>query len=98
MINLCFEPVTGMITGGLMDSRELVNRTIRFQHPERLPHDFPEPYDSDFYWTGMSPSPDDRPSKGGYDEWGAYWEHLRVQQPGRGEGIPAEEIGRISIA
>ena len=51
-----------------MNSRELVTRAIRFQHPERLPYDFPEKYGTDFYGVGMSPSPDDRPRDGGYDE------------------------------
>lgn len=58
-----------------MNSRELVARTLQFQSPERLPYDLPEPYGSDFFWTGMSPSPDDRP-RSGVDEWGAVWKNL----------------------
>ena len=74
-----------------MDSRELVYRTIRFQQPERLPHDFPEPYGSDFYWTGMSPSPDDRPSRGGYDEWGAYWRTFGFSNLGEVKEFPLKD-------
>jgi len=43
-----------------MNSGEPVIRTVHCQSPERLPFDLPEPYGSDFYWTGMSPSPDDQ--------------------------------------
>jgi len=60
-----------------MTSRELVAATIRFQSPERLPRDFPEPYGSDFFWADMSPSPDARPANGP-DEWGSVWKNIGV--------------------
>lgn len=71
-----------------MNSRELVARTLRFNNYERLPYDFPEKYGSDFYWTGMSPSPDDRPSKGGRDEWGALWQTMGTSQLGEVKEFP----------
>lgn len=71
-----------------MNSRELVARTIRFQAPERLPYDFPEPYGSDFTWIGMSPSPDDRPRQGGYDEWGALWQTFGFSHLGEVKEFP----------
>lgn len=74
-----------------MDSRELVYRAIRFEHPQRLPHDFPEPYGTDFAWTGMSPSPDDRPSQGGYDEWGAYWQTFGFSNLGEVKEYPLKD-------
>jgi uroporphyrinogen decarboxylase len=74
-----------------MNSRELVSRTIQFQNPERLPYDFPEKYGSDFYWIGMSPSPDDRPSNGGYDEWGALWKTFGFSQLGEVKDFPLKE-------
>ena len=60
-----------------MNSREVVRRTIRFQNPERLALDLPEPWGSDFARTGMSPSPDTRP-RTGRDEWGALWNNVGV--------------------
>ncbi len=59
----------------MLNRRETVWRTIRFQCPPRLAYDFPEPFGTDFAWVGMSPSPDARPSRG-VDEWGATWESL----------------------
>jgi uroporphyrinogen decarboxylase len=76
-----------------MNSRDLVSRTIRFQNPERLPYDFPEKYGSDFHWIGMSPSPDDRPRNGGYDEWGALWKTFGFSQLGEVKDFPLKEWG-----
>ena len=56
-----------------MTSREIVKRTLYFQTPERLAHDFPEPYGRDFYDTGLDPSPDRRMKKG-VDAWGCVWD------------------------
>jgi hypothetical protein len=76
-----------------MNSRELVTRTITFQaSPElRLPYDFPEKYGSDFYWTGLTPSPDDRPSRGGYDEWGALWQTFGFTHLGEVKEYPLKD-------
>lgn len=69
-----------------MKRREIVRRAIHFEGPPRLPVEFPEPYGTDFAYTGPSPSPDDRPSQG-RDEWGALWRNIgvcrlgEVQQP-----------------
>jgi hypothetical protein len=73
-----------------MNSRELVTRTVRFQGPERLPYDLPEPYGSDFYWVGMSPSPDDRP-RSGTDEWGAVWKNLGQTNLGEVKDYPLKQ-------
>lgn len=70
-----------------MDSRELVIRTLRFEGPERLPYDLTSHYGSDFYWTGMSPSPDDRP-RSGVDEWGAGWKNLGRTNLGEVKDFP----------
>ncbi len=70
-----------------MNSREIVTRTVRFQNPERLPYDLPDRYGSDFYWTGMSPSPDDRP-RSGVDEWGAVWKNLGQTHLGEVKEFP----------
>ena len=75
-----------------MNSRELVTRTLRFQSPERLPYDLPEPYGTDFYWTGISPSPDDRPSGvSGYDEWGAFWQNFGFTNLGEVKDFPLKD-------
>lgn len=73
-------------------SRELVIQTVRFQSPERLPYDLPEPWGSDFYWTGMTPSPDDRPQGvSAYDEWGAYWENFGFSKLGEVKDFPLKD-------
>ncbi|MBE0696878.1 MAG: hypothetical protein IH586_08135 [Anaerolineaceae bacterium] len=70
-----------------MNSREIVSRTIRFQNAERLPYDFPSQYGSDFFWVGMSPSPDERP-RSGVDEWGAVWQNLGKTNLGEVKNFP----------
>ena len=67
--------------------REIVRRTVLFEGAPRLPYDFPEPYGSDFYWAGLSPSPDDRPSSG-TDEWGAVWENMGFSHLGQVKQFP----------
>ncbi len=74
----------------MMPSREVVARTIRFQYPDRLPYDFPEKYGSDFFWVGMTPSPDARPTSG-VDEWGAVWENIGVSQLGQVKDFPLKD-------
>jgi hypothetical protein len=61
-----------------MTSKELVIKTIKFDNSERLPHNFPPPYGSDFFTVGLDPSPDYRPGSGGKDEWGSTWENIGV--------------------
>ncbi len=75
----------------MMNGCELVTRTVRFQNPERIPIDFPEPYGTDFAGMGMSPSPDDRPRKGGYDEWGAYWQTFGFTNLGEVKEYPLKD-------
>ncbi len=70
-----------------VSSRELVRQAVLFQTPARLPYDLPETYGSDFYWTGLKPSPDDRPSSG-RDEWGAVWENKGFTHLGEVKGYP----------
>ena len=70
-----------------MTSRETVINTILFKGADRLPYDFPDKFGSDFVWTGMSPSPDDRPRKG-VDEWGAIWENIGEMSLGEVKEFP----------
>ena len=73
-------------------SRELVIQTVRFQSPERLPYDLPDPWGSDFYWTDMHPSPDSRPQNvSAVDEWGAYWENIGVSHLGEVKDFPLKD-------
>ena len=69
------------------DSREIVARAITFASPPRLPVDFPPEFGSDFALTGMTPSPDYRPSRG-VDEWGAEWENIGVCHLGEVSRFP----------
>jgi uroporphyrinogen decarboxylase len=73
-----------------MNSREVVNRTVRFQGADRLPYDFPEKFGTDFYSIGMSPSPDARPRKG-VDEWGAVWQNLGQTNLGEVKEFPLKD-------
>ncbi len=70
-----------------LSPREIVRRTVMFEGAPRLPYDLPDPYGSDFYWIGMQPSPDDRPSSG-RDEWGAVWENKGFTHLGEVKGFP----------
>ena len=58
-----------------MTSKENVQRTIRFQTPERYAYEFPDEYGTDFYRVYLHPSPDWRPAQG-TDDWGCVWECL----------------------
>ena len=64
-----------------MEPREVVQRTVRFERPDRIAYDLAEPYGSDFAGVGMSPSPDARP-RTGVDEWGCVWENIGVSSLG----------------
>ena len=63
-----------------MTSKERVRRAVKFQGPDRVPVDLPEPYGSDFLHVGPDPHPDWRPSvrtpERWEDEWGCIWEKL----------------------
>ena len=73
----------------MQSSREIVIRTITFDSPPRLAIDLPPEYGSDFAETGMTPSPDYRPSQG-VDQWGAVWENIGVCKLGEVEKFPLE--------
>jgi predicted HTH transcriptional regulator len=76
-----------------MTSREIVRNTIKFKGAPRLPHDFPVHYgyDTDFYGTGMSPSPDSRRSSG-TDEWGSVWNNLGNTNLGEVKEFPIKPV------
>jgi hypothetical protein len=65
-------------------SREIVQKTIRCEGPERIAMSLPEPYPHDFVWGSLSPDPHWKPSrtfapdKGAMweDEWGNVWARL----------------------
>jgi len=63
----------------MQTSREVILNTMTFKGPDRLGFEFPEPYGSDFFWTGIAPSPDARPQgRDVVDEWGAVWDNIGV--------------------
>ncbi|MEI6520425.1 MAG: uroporphyrinogen decarboxylase family protein [bacterium] len=77
-----------------MTPRENVIASIDFSGPQRLAHDFPEPFGTDFAGMGMRPSPDMRPyGKGvsGVDEWGAVWENIGVCSLGEVKEYPLKD-------
>ena len=70
-----------------MTSREIVKAMIEFRNPPRLPGNFPEPFENDIIWTGISPDPDplanlDLSQKSWDDAWGCHWERLGNTQLG----------------
>ncbi len=73
-----------------MTSREIVRRTVLFEGAPRLPYDFPPEYGSDFYFAGISPSPDDRPYSGP-DEWGAVWMNKGISILGEVKEYPLKD-------
>jgi len=73
-----------------MTSREVIKRTITFQTPDRLGHEFPEPYGNDFAYVNMNPSVDLRPSEG-IDEWGAVWENIGISRMGEVKDFPLKD-------
>jgi len=64
-----------------MTPREVVQRTVRFEGPDRLPYALPDEYGSDFAGVGMTPSPDARPKRG-IDEWGCEWANIGISNLG----------------
>jgi hypothetical protein len=57
-----------------MTSREIVQRTIRFERPERIAMSLPAPHPHDFAWGSLSPDPNWTPSRTFSPEKGAKWE------------------------
>ncbi len=57
-----------------MTPREMVQRTIRFEHPERIAMSLPEPYPDDLVLGSLAPDPQWRPSRTFAPEKGAMWE------------------------
>ncbi len=59
-----------------MTGKELVIRAVKFQGPERVPRDLPEPWGTDFFPVGIEPDPRWKPRVEGEDEWGCVWQKL----------------------
>ena len=73
-----------------MTALEQVRRTIKFEHPTRFTRNLPDPYGTDFAWTGMDPNPDYRPPSG-TDEWGAVWGNIGVSNLGEVKDFPLKD-------
>lgn len=74
----------------MMNSREVVKRTIAFEGPDRLAYNFPEKYGTDIIHIGMNPNPDARYAKG-TDEWGAVWDCRVDCQLGEVQEFPLKD-------
>ncbi len=67
-----------------MKSREIVERTLSFRHPERIAMSLPDPYPNDFVGAGIATDPEWRPpldergpdGRTWIDEWGVTWRSL----------------------
>ena len=57
-----------------MTPREIVLRTIGFQHPERIALSLPEPYPDDIAWARIGPDPTWKPRRSFSPERGRMWE------------------------
>lgn len=70
--------------------RDVILKTLNFETPDRLGHDFPDPFGSDIHYEALAPSPDARPygEQHAVDEWGAVWENLGGCQIGEVRQFP----------
>jgi hypothetical protein len=83
----------------MMTPREVFRRTIRFQTPDRLGHDFCDLYEKDCCEVACNPWVDARPSSG-VDEWGAVWENLGTSILGEVKEFPLktwDDLARLKI-
>lgn len=76
-----------------MTSKEIVRRTIKFSHPDRVARSTPPEFGNDFDWMGMDPSVDARPAQPGQhrDEWGAVWNNIGICRLGEVKEFPLKE-------
>lgn len=70
---------------GRMTGRELVVRAVRFDGPERVPRDLPEPWGTDFFHTGVGANPAWKPTVQGEDEFGCVWKKVSETDPTMGQ-------------
>lgn len=68
-----------------MTSKEIVRRAVKFQGPERIPRDLPEPCGTDFLYVGIEPDPNWKPKVEGEDEWGCIWQKLSCDNKTMGQ-------------
>jgi hypothetical protein len=83
----------------MMTPREVFRRTIRFQTPDRLGHDFCDLYENDCCGVACNPWPDARPSSG-VDEWGSVWKNLGTTTLGEVQEFPLktwDDLARLKI-
>lgn len=75
----------------MLTAKENVKRTVRFEHPDRVVTSLPEC--NDFFWIGMNPGPDGRPSakKLSTDEWGCVWENIGICNLGEVKEYPLKD-------
>lgn len=75
----------------MLTAKENVKRTVRFEHPERVVTSLPDC--NDFFWIGMNPGPDGRPSakKLSTDEWGCVWENIGICNLGEVKEYPLKD-------
>ncbi len=78
----------------MMTPREVVTRTIRFQTPDRLGHDFVDLYENDFVYVACDPWVDARPPSGP-DQWGAVWANLGTTMLGEVKEFPLKTWGDL---
>ena len=75
-----------------MTSKEIVKRTITFEHPERAARSILPEQNNDFGGIAMNPSVDARPNTKGLntDEWGAVWDNIGICKMGEVKSYPLE--------
>jgi len=68
-----------------------------FEGPERVPRDLPQPWGTDFFWTGIGKNPNWEPTVEGEDEWGCVWKKISVADKTMGQvrGHPLEDYERL---
>lgn len=75
-----------------MNSKEIVQRALRFQRPARLPVMMGCFGVDDLGWLPLKQSASFKPRCPGADEWGCVWEHTEVKNMGQVKGFPLEDL------
>ena len=81
-----------------MTSREIVQRTVRFQKPPRLAANIGSLGVSDVAGIPVRAPESFKPEVPGQDEWGCVWEKTAVPNMGQVKGHPLADIRDLDTA
>ena len=76
---------TMMDGSDVMTGRELIQRAVLFDGPDRVPGSLPEPWGSDLFRVRVRRDPSWEPSVEGEDEWGCVWKRVSPDDKTKGQ-------------